>query len=153
MQTIDRLDGDVHGGVEAERRPGMGYVAIDGLGYCDYAGSMVGECQGHLNTSISAREDQAVDFFLFQSLENFGEEFIAVSKRPPIIGGSEQGATSPFGTAYHLGRERHDPVVGSEARETVANPNDRVTKTGRSSDRAYDDCIEAWAVAARGCNS
>src|SRR5207302_8803437 len=61
VQPVDRLDGDLPGGVEADGVVGGVEVVVDGLRYADDPKAVLGELSGHSERVLAADGDQPVD--------------------------------------------------------------------------------------------
>ena len=66
VQAVDRVGGDLHGGLEAERVVGAGEVVVDRLRHADDVDAVVGQPLGHAERVLAADRDQPVEAVLLE---------------------------------------------------------------------------------------
>ena len=148
VQAVDRVGGDLHGGLEAEREVGAGEVVVDRLRDADHVDAVVDQPAGDAERVLAADRDQRVDALLGErGLELLEPALLLVRVRPR---GAEDRAAAVQDPARVLVGQL-DRVAGQHAGPAVAEAEELVAVhlDPLAHDRA-DDRVESGAVAAAG---
>jgi hypothetical protein len=148
VQPVDRLHGDVDGGVEAEGVVGGTEVVVDGLRDTDHVDAELVQLGGHAEGVLTADRDQGVDALR-------GE--VVLDPLDPVLdlegvgaGRAEDGAAAGQDAA-----DLRDTQGAGQALEgtlpAVPETHEFVTVVGDAlADHRPDHRVETWAVAAAG---
>ena len=146
VQAVDRLGGDLHGGLKAEREVRRVEVVVDRLGHADGRKAGREELARHAERVVAADRDEHVDAALLQRREH---ALLAVLGLVDVRArGAEDRAALVQDAARVLARQL-DRVVVEHALPALAKAEDLVAVVvDPLADDSADDGIEAGAVAA-----
>ena len=148
MEPVDRIGGDLHGGVESERPLGQSHIVVDRLGNADDRHSPLEHLLRTREAALPSDDDQGVDPVPLEGPTHLLEASVAHEWGGPAGAENRSAARQNPPTALHgqlLERIVHEAgpaVVKSERPPTefsLCAPN-----------HATDDRIEAGAVATAG---
>ena len=149
MEAVDRVGGDLNGGVEAEGHLGAAEVVVDGLGHADHGKAVLAvKAVGDAERVLAADGDQAVDVEALERRADGVDAVVALERVGPRgaedrAAAGQDPARDVVGQRLAVAVQRAAPAV-AEAEDLVA-----VVQRGLAHDRA-DDRVEAGAVAATG---
>src|SRR3954451_6737836 len=151
MQAVDRVGGDLHRGLEAERVIGPCQVVVDRLGDAHDVDAVVGQSLGHAERVLTADRDQPVEAELLERGAHALEPVIfLVGVRARC---AEDRPAAVEDAAGRLVRQLAG-VTGHDAGPAVAEAEELVVVgVDALADHGADDGIEAGAVAAPGQES
>ena len=157
VQTVDRVGGERHRGVEAEAVGGADDVVVDRLRHADDRDAPGAEPVSDGQRAIAADDDQRVELHLVEHLDdtvrvvarsvggkNRVGEGVAAVRRP------EDSAAQPHDAADVARRERAAAAGFDEAVEAVLEAEALDARVVRRLDDGADDRVEAGCVAAAG---
>ena len=152
VKTVDRVAGDLHGGIEAEGVVGAGEVVVDRLGDADHRHLVGRQAAGDPERVLAADGDQSVEAKLLHAR---GDERGAVAA--VLVGVGAGGAEDRPATrqqARNLLHPQLASLAGQDAGPAVAQAKEgMVTVLDALADYAADDRVEAGTVAAAGENA
>ncbi|GDY43894.1 hypothetical protein SANT12839_047760 [Streptomyces antimycoticus] len=148
MQPVDRLGGDIDGGVEAEGVVGAGHVVVDRLGHSDHLDALAAQGRGDAERVLAADRDERVHLVLGEGLPHPADPVLAGQGIGP--GGSEDGAAARQDAAHGRDVQRHDGSFEHAAPAVPHSDELEAVDLHALSDDAADRGVEPGAVTAAG---
>jgi hypothetical protein len=146
VQAVDRVGGDLHRGLEAEREVGPVEVVVDRLRHADDRDPLVDESPGDAQRVLAADRDQRAEPALAHRLAHLVDAALDLER--VRARGAEDRAAAVQDAARGLVGELHRLVL-EHARPAVPEPHELVlVDIDALADDAADDRVQAGAVAA-----
>ncbi|CAB4870406.1 unannotated protein [freshwater metagenome] len=149
VEAVDRVGGDLDGGVEAEGVVGPGEIVVDRLRDAHHRDAVVGESRGDAERVLAADRDQRLDA---RALHRAPDDGGSVGSVPVGVGaGGAENRPAAVDQPRSAVDRQLDHVVVDESGPAVAHADELVAVVLRAPahDRAQDG-IEAGTVAAAG---
>ena len=152
VQAVDRIGGDLHGGVEAERQVGTDDVVVDRLRHADDRQAELGvQVARDAQAPVATDDDQAVEPEVGERALDPFDAVVGVERAPPP--GTEHRPAAREQTAHRLDRERRRPPL-HHAVPRVEEADDLVAVRPLAlADDRTDHRVQPGAVAAAGEDS
>src|SRR3954453_1487361 len=151
VQSVDRVDRDLHRRVEAERVVGGAEVVVDGLRYADNPKTVFGEARRDTQRGLAADRDQAVD----AQRREVGLDLLDAALDLEGVGsrGAEDRATARKNAASRADVERHRVALQRPAPAVTETDELVAVDLGALAHDCADHRVETRTVAATGQHS
>jgi len=147
VQAVDRLGGDLHRGVEAERHLGAAQVVVDRLGHADAGHVELGEAVGDPQGVVTADRHDRLDLHL---VEHLGRALAATGLFEGVRArGPENGAAAGEQVLALRRLEGHRATVEDPA-PPVEEADELVPGPGPGEHDGTDDGVQPRAVTTTG---